>query len=1595
MKKRKYGYRIIAFLLATFMLFSMDGVMTLAATVSENETADQTQETEEPEEDLTEDEPEEAAKEDAQDKEKAAKSESEYGIENDYEIEATDSFGEMYQTILEENASEQEANGEYGIFSIEVNGTTATVSLQTIEDCTLVVGVYDETGKKLVASGAAKVEMGSERAEVAINNGTIPAYFYLRGFLLQNDTLRPLCSVFDSSLYTQSMQELLASTTADYAADRILNLDESTDNNFAVYAEDTIVIEEKNTTAQLVTEDEANETYVFENADAAILALQQGDIFSFEHTDGNVLIVKIAEITIDGTTVTIKGTPTAMEQAFDYVKIDSSADAGQGTIDTSEMAEGVTYEGLVSAAGSGDLQEEAVDADVSFEKKAEFKLTESKAESEGEYVDASAKVSGSVDLGVKIGARLLVSMDEIYVEFKIDYELGFDIAVSGSVRGKIPLCKAWDIRLCAGVYAHLSPCIVLEVSGEFTFEGKLKGTVGTSYSTATGIKNLTKAPKIEVTVKAQVTLFVGLSLEPEAKIMDKCELSLTAETGVEVKAKLEVPVAGEKDKEHDCSKCIDGDVYARFTLGAKLKMPKILFFEGIDASKKWEVKTDNILDFYYSFDKNEFGFTPCPYYKYKTTFMVVDSAGKPIKDAQIDLAGTCYRTNEKGVVDSYYLHKGKYKATITKDGYAKKEVVIKVKDDAVRKKVSLAQSSIAGGGNDFGDYVEISTGVQGKLSMGWRGGAAVTEDGSLYTWGYNWDGQLGDGTTTERHTPTKIMNDVTMVSRGEEHAGAITKNGSLYMWGDNRKGQLGDGTCNERRTPTKIMDNVVMVSLGDYHSAAITKDGSLYTWGYNNYGQLGDGTIINHNTPTKIMDNIAGVSLGDEYSAAITRDGSLYTWGRNLDGKLGDGNIEYGYDTCEKLPKKIDSISNVITVSLGAAHSAAITERGELYTWGCYNGGTLGDVEEGSNTVPRRVNGISNVVAVSLGEYNSAAITKGGELYTWGRGYPGLGYDSTEYWNSTPKMLEIENVVAVDLGYNNGAAITKDGSLYTWGANDDGELGDGTTTTRYTPTKISIPTLATESAEVPEPETAIAADTATATATESEATSDMTLDIESLESDHANIFSGKGSFTGLLPNETYNYYVMKSVDAEDVFAADNLLYIGQGVSDASGNLTFHYETKEDYKNPAAFAVGMTAPDISTAKVTVPKLTYNGTEQFANPTVMFNGVKLKEERDYYLTGDFKAKDAGTYQLTVEGTGMYSGFVTASYQMVKNKKATSIRLNSSALDLKTGESRKLSVTVLPSDATNKNVKWKSDNPAVATVDANGNVKAVSEGRAVISASTTDGSNLTTNCTVNVRQDDTLPQGPDTWVGKTGTEGFVYRLYNVALCREAEEAGFNDWNRKLTTKTRTAAEVAYGFIFSDEFKNKNYNDAQYVRMLYRTMFGREADEGGMNDWLDALANGMSREYVYKGFVESVEFSNLCNSYGVQRGTVALSAYRDRNRGATGFIARLYTKMLGRKYEDEGLEYWCRMYLTGSKSIEAIASDGFLHSQELANQKLSNEEFVKRMYQTFLNREPDQAGMKDWVHRLEKGEVTRDTLVYGFTNSKEFANIKAEYGL
>ncbi len=356
-------------------------------------------------------------------------------------------------------------------------------------------------------------------------------------------------------------------------------------------------------------------------------------------------------------------------------------------------------------------------------------------------------------------------------------------------------------------------------------------------------------------------------------------------------------------------------------------------------------------------------------------------------------------------------------------------------------------------------------------SVGDMHSVALTMDGVLYTWGDNDCGQLGTGEIDANHIPKMITIDggkkVVMVEVGMADSAAITEDGSLYTWGYNSNGELGNGTASDSYIPVEITidggKKVTAVSLGNYHSAAITEDGSLYTWGNNEHGQLGDGTTEERYTPTKITidggKKVIAVSLGGGHSAAITEDGSLYTWGWNANGQLGDGTLEDRYT-----PTKVETDGKkVIAVSLGEQHSAAITEDGALYMWGCNGSGRLGNNSSEDLSVPTRItiDGGKKVTFVALGSEHSAAITSDGSLYTWGNNWYGrLGFvtdypDKAQY---SPKKVTIDGgakVVFVALGKEHSTAITENGSLYTWGYNWNGQLGTGTTTEEHEPIRIT------------------------------------------------------------------------------------------------------------------------------------------------------------------------------------------------------------------------------------------------------------------------------------------------------------------------------------------------------------------------------------------------------------------------------------------------------------------------------------------------------------------------------------------------------------
>ena len=610
---------------------------------------------------------------------------------DDIEIESQDSVGEMLAEDLESVYAEQEENSGYNIFNIDVKDRTATVQYEALENATLVVSAYDETTNQMVASASKSVN--KDETAVDLELGDLPQYYILKGFIVDSETLQPLTKEFKSELYTQGMQEFLQKTTDDFSEDRVLNFDDDKSNNFAVYNQNTIVIEQEATKNQLISADAEKNIYVFENVDTNMLSLQKDDVLSYEKEDGMVLIVKVNTIDVEGTTVTISGQNADTEDVFDYVKIDSEAGMENVAIDNSNLEDGVEYTGMIEDSGdvpktySENANDSQTDALVANESEvgasngegsnklsAEFKLENPKnKDDEG----ISASVSGKVNIELKNSTKLYIAQDHQYVEVKFDYSLGLNISIKMEVDAKIPLGK-FSFAPIPGLKIGLTPNVVLKVSGKLSLEGKLKGCIGVRISAQEGVTNLTSNPKWSGNIKFEATLFIGISLKPEIDLINEkiVELSFEGEVGAEIKSTQEV-INSSKSVRHECKSCLDGEISGKESATFKAKF---LNLKGATFARTFEIN-QKLTDFYYSFDYDEFAFTECPHKTYAVTVLVLDKEKNPIKDAVISCNYMNYQTDENGKA-KFYIAAGTYTISAAKQGVGSYSKILHVYDES-------------------------------------------------------------------------------------------------------------------------------------------------------------------------------------------------------------------------------------------------------------------------------------------------------------------------------------------------------------------------------------------------------------------------------------------------------------------------------------------------------------------------------------------------------------------------------------------------------------------------------------------------------------------------------------------------------------------------------------------------------------------------------------------------------------------------------------------------------------------------------------------------------------------------------------------------
>ena len=340
------------------------------------------------------------------------------------------------------------------------------------------------------------------------------------------------------------------------------------------------------------------------------------------------------------------------------------------------------------------------------------------------------------------------------------------------------------------------------------------------------------------------------------------------------------------------------------------------------------------------------------------------------------------------------------------------------------------------------------------------GGSHTTvlkDDGTVWSWGANGNGQLGDGSTTSRVLPTNVatLSNVVGIADGDTHVVAVKSDGTVWAWGLNGSGQLGDGTTTQRTTPVQIptLSDVIAVAAGTAHSVALKSDGTVWAWGLNSNGQLGDGTTTPRTSPVQVtgLSGITSIASGSYHVLAVKNDGTLWAWGRNGNGQLGDNTT-----TQRPSPVQVSGLSNIVQAAGGAYHSLARKSDGTVKAWG-YNGyGQLGDSTTTQRTAPVAVVSIPAAASIAAGAYHSFAAGQDLSVWGWGNNDDGqLGDGTTIRQPIAVAVTNVSNITHVAGGLVHSVAIASDGTVWAWGQNADAQVGDGTTVKRLAPVRIS------------------------------------------------------------------------------------------------------------------------------------------------------------------------------------------------------------------------------------------------------------------------------------------------------------------------------------------------------------------------------------------------------------------------------------------------------------------------------------------------------------------------------------------------------------
>ena len=357
-----------------------------------------------------------------------------------------------------------------------------------------------------------------------------------------------------------------------------------------------------------------------------------------------------------------------------------------------------------------------------------------------------------------------------------------------------------------------------------------------------------------------------------------------------------------------------------------------------------------------------------------------------------------------------------------------------------------------------------------QLAGGGYSAYAVGKDGSVWAWGDDIEGQLGNGTDFAISlVPVRVLRlaGVVAVAASANSAYALQGNGNVWAWGDDAIGELGTGK--ETYTsdlPVRVRDigHITLLAAGDLSAYALGQDGTVWAWGDNAFGQLGRGAGTSESdVPVEVsgLSGVEGLAAGENTAYALREDGTVWAWGDNTFGEL----ARRGGPPVSTVPVKVAQLAQVSEIAASADSAFALEADGTVLSWGDGSFGLLGtgDCKPASSACPPAsgptpARKLSHVIAVAAGGYAAYALESDGSVWAWGYGaYGQLGDRSTSSSDVPVRVAGLRNVVAIAAGGNAAYALESDGSAWAWGYGAYGQLGDGTYWSSDVPQSVQFP----------------------------------------------------------------------------------------------------------------------------------------------------------------------------------------------------------------------------------------------------------------------------------------------------------------------------------------------------------------------------------------------------------------------------------------------------------------------------------------------------------------------------------------------------------